>query len=90
MFPYIGLLTGCRTRRNYETDSCNGIHCFTRRGVIRSVGLGLSSGRRWSRRLGRDYSVVNAKLMALRGCERRGPIPICTIVWCRPGWQRGT
>jgi hypothetical protein len=36
---------------------------------------------------GRDYNVVNAKLMALRGCERRGPIPICTIVWCRPGWQ---
>jgi hypothetical protein len=37
---------------------------------------------------GRDYyNVVDAKLMALRGCERRSPIPICTIVWCRPGWR---
>jgi hypothetical protein len=35
---------------------------------------------------GRDYyNVVDAKLMALRGCERRSPIPICTIMWCRPG-----
>ena len=33
---------------------------------------------------GRDYNVVNAKFMALRGCERRAPI---TLVWCRPGWQ---
>ena len=37
---------------------------------------------------GRDYyNVVDAKLMALRGCERRSSIPICTIVWCRPGWR---
>jgi hypothetical protein len=37
---------------------------------------------------GRDYyNVVDAKLIALRGCERRSLIPICTIVWCRPGWR---
>jgi hypothetical protein len=23
--------------------------------------------------------------MALRRCERAGPVPICTIVWCPPG-----
>jgi hypothetical protein len=35
---------------------------------------------------GRDpYYVQDAKIIALRTCERRSPIPICTIVWCRPG-----
>jgi hypothetical protein len=38
--------------------------------------------------VGRDYyNVVDAKLMALRRCERASPIPVCTIVWCRPGWR---
>jgi hypothetical protein len=28
---------------------------------------------------------VDAKLWALRSCERRSPVPVCTILWCRPG-----
>jgi hypothetical protein len=37
---------------------------------------------------GRDpYYVQDAKIIALRTCERRSPIPICTIVWCRPGMR---
>ena len=46
--------------------------------VCRATGL--SSGG-W----GRSYSIVDAKLWALRGCERRSPVPVCTILWCRPG-----
>jgi tartrate dehydratase alpha subunit/fumarate hydratase class I-like protein len=34
--------------------------------------------------MGRSYTVIDAKLMALRRCERTSPVPICTIVWCRP------
>ena len=34
---------------------------------------------------GRSYSVIDAKLLALRRCERHSPLPICTILWCRPG-----
>lgn len=34
---------------------------------------------------GRSYSVIDAKLWALRRCERNSPLPICTILWCRPG-----
>ena len=33
---------------------------------------------------GRSYSVIDAKLLALRRCERHSPLPICTILWCRP------
>jgi hypothetical protein len=29
--------------------------------------------------------VIDAKLFALRRCERNSPVPICTILWCRPG-----
>jgi hypothetical protein len=46
--------------------------------VCRATGLG-SDG--W----GRAYSIVDAKLWALRQCEHRSPLPICTILWCRPG-----
>jgi hypothetical protein len=46
--------------------------------VCRASGLG-SGG--W----GRSVSVVDAKLWALRSCERRSPVPVCTILWCRPG-----
>jgi hypothetical protein len=46
--------------------------------VCRATGLG-SGG--W----GRSLSVVDAKLWALRSCERRSPVPVCTILWCRPG-----
>ena len=46
--------------------------------VCRAIGLG-SGG--W----GRSYSVIDAKLIALRRCENYSPIPVCTILWCRPG-----
>ena len=47
--------------------------------VCLAVGVG-------SKALGRDYnSVVVAKLMALRECERNSPLPVCTIAWCREG-----
>ena len=46
--------------------------------VCRAVGLG-SGG--W----GRSYSVIDAKLIALRRCENYSPVPVCTILWCRPG-----
>jgi hypothetical protein len=29
--------------------------------------------------------VVDAKIWALRRCERNSPVPVCTILWCRPG-----
>lgn len=47
--------------------------------VCLAVGVG-------SKAIGRDYnSVVEAKLMALRGCERNSPVPVCYIAWCREG-----
>ena len=46
--------------------------------VCRAVGIG-SGG------YGRSYSVIDAKLIALRRCENYSPLPICTILWCRPG-----
>jgi hypothetical protein len=46
--------------------------------VCRAVGLG-SGG--W----GRSYSVIDAKLIALRRCENYSPLPVRTILWCRPG-----
>jgi hypothetical protein len=41
---------------------------------------GLGSGG-W----GRSYDIIDAKLFALRRCERNSPVPVCTILWCRPG-----
>jgi hypothetical protein len=32
----------------------------------------------------RSYSIIDAKLWALRRCERNSPLPVCTILWCRP------
>ncbi|MET0165379.1 MAG: hypothetical protein ABW318_10290 [Vicinamibacterales bacterium] len=46
--------------------------------VCYAAGLG-SSG------YARAYDIIDAKLFALRRCERRSPLPICTIMWCRPG-----
>ena len=40
---------------------------------------GLGSGA-----YGRSYSIIDAKLWALRRCERSSPLPVCTILWCRP------
>jgi len=49
--------------------------------VCRAVGLG-SSG------YASAYDIVDAKLFALRQCERRSPLPVCTLVSCRPGGSR--
>jgi hypothetical protein len=49
--------------------------------VCRAVGLG-SSGYAGA------YDIIDAKLFALRQCERRSPLPVCTLVWCRPGGSR--
>jgi hypothetical protein len=47
--------------------------------VCLAVGVG-------SKAIGRDYnSVVEAKLMALRECERNSSVPVCYIAWCREG-----
>jgi hypothetical protein len=46
--------------------------------VCRAVGIG-SGG------YGRSFSVIDAKLIALRRCENYSPIRVCTILWCRPG-----
>jgi hypothetical protein len=46
--------------------------------VCRATGVG-SSG--WAR----SYSIIDAKIVALRRCEHHSPVPICTILWCRPG-----
>jgi len=45
--------------------------------VCRAVGVG-SAGT------GYGYSVVRAKWVALRRCERGSPLHVCTILWCRP------
>jgi hypothetical protein len=47
--------------------------------VCRATGVG-SGG--WAR----SYSIIDAKLIALRRCEHHSPVPICTILWCRPGY----
>jgi hypothetical protein len=47
--------------------------------VCRATGVG-SEG--WAR----SYSIIDAKLIALRRCEHHSPVPICTILWCRPGF----
>ena len=43
-----------------------------------ATGLG-SSG------FARAYDIIDAKLFALRQCERNSPLPVCTVLWCRPG-----
>jgi len=45
--------------------------------VCRATGVG-SGG--W----GRSVSIIDAKLWALRSCERRSPVPVCTLLYCRP------
>jgi hypothetical protein len=49
--------------------------------VCRAVRLG-SSG------YARAYDIIDAKLFALRQCERQSPLPVCTLMWCRPGGSR--
>jgi hypothetical protein len=47
--------------------------------VCRATGVG-SGG--WAR----SASIIDAKLFALRRCERRSPVPVCTLLYCRPGY----
>ena len=47
--------------------------------VCHATGLG-SGG--WAR----SYSIIDAKLIALRRCEHHSPVPVCTILWCRSGY----
>jgi hypothetical protein len=47
--------------------------------VCRATGIG-SGG--WAR----SYSIIDAKFVALRRCEHHSPLPVCTILWCRPGY----
>ena len=44
------------------------------------LAVGIGSGG-----YGRSFSVIDAKLIALRRCENYSPILVCTILWCRPG-----
>jgi hypothetical protein len=44
--------------------------------VCRAAGVGGST-------IGRSWNIVDAKLIALRKCEHRSPVPVCTIVYCR-------
>ena len=44
--------------------------------VCRAVGVGAAG-------VGHGYSVERAKFAALRRCERRSMLHICTIQWCR-------
>jgi len=46
--------------------------------VCRAIGAG-SGG--WAH----SASIIDAKLFALRRCERNSLVPICTLTWCRPG-----
>jgi hypothetical protein len=46
--------------------------------VCRATGLGAGG---W----GRSYSIIDAKLWALRSCEHHSAVPVCTLIWCRPG-----
>lgn len=44
--------------------------------VCRAGGMGVTT-------YGSSRSIERAKVMALRRCERRSPVPVCTILYCR-------
>jgi hypothetical protein len=90
--PHSRATTRCGSLRstregNFETHTnracCRGFASFG--GLVGGVSLvcravGIGSGG-----YGRSFSVIDAKLIALRRCENYSPIPVCTILWCRPG-----
>jgi hypothetical protein len=44
--------------------------------TCKAVGLsGYSIARHWN--------IIDAKLLALRRCERRSTLHVCTLLWCR-------
>ena len=44
--------------------------------VCRAGGVGVTT-------FGSSRSIETAKFIALRRCERRSPLPVCTIIYCR-------
>ena len=44
--------------------------------VCRAGGVGVTT-------FGSSRSIERAKFIALRRCERRSPVPVCTIIYCR-------
>jgi hypothetical protein len=44
--------------------------------VCRAGGLGVTA-------FGSSRSIEHAKFLALRRCERRSPLHVCTILYCR-------
>jgi hypothetical protein len=44
--------------------------------VCRAGGVGVTT-------FGSSRSIESAKFIALRRCERRSPLPVCTILYCR-------
>ena len=73
----------------YETSTrhCRRRRRATGRGFFRSIPGRMAVGA-GSSGYGRDpWYVQDAKIIALRTCERRSPIPVCTIAWCRPGMR---
>ena len=44
--------------------------------VCRAGGVGVTT-------VGRSWNILDAKLIALRKCEHRSPLPVCTIIYCR-------
>jgi hypothetical protein len=43
--------------------------------VCRAGGVGVTTAAR-------SWNIIDAKIVALRRCERRSPIPVCTILYC--------
>jgi hypothetical protein len=44
--------------------------------VCRAGGVGGTT-------VGRHWNILDAKMIALRKCEHRSPVPVCTILYCR-------
>ena len=44
--------------------------------VCRAGGVGGTT-------IGRHWNILDAKMIALRRCEHRSPVPVCTILYCR-------
>ena len=44
--------------------------------VCRAGGMGATA-------FGSSGSIARAKIIALRRCERRSPLHVCTIIYCR-------
>jgi hypothetical protein len=59
--------------------------------AVALLAFGMSEASAWVCRAGgvggttvaRSWNIIDAKIVALRRCERRSPIPICTILYCR-------